>query len=1043
MNKYQTLSEIDHILKRPETFVGTLETTLQTEYVAKGKITLETIQVSEALTRTFVEVLANAIDNAILSNQPTTYIRIQIYKNGKTCITNDGDIIPIDKDNEKGIYNHELVFGHLRTSSNYNDDIQRETSGKNGIGVKCVNILSKYFKVVGTDAEKGLKFEQVWENNMKDTKGPIITPYKGKNFTQVEYIPDFKYFKKEGYSKHILQLFKKHAIDAAFTCKIPITWGDKVFKIPSFKDYINLYDLDVKDSYKLNIVKPQFKSELQIILTEAEANHVSFVNRLLTKNNGSHVNSVIKILLNGVADKLKVSERDIKPYFLIFTNLTIDKPSFDGQNKNKLTTTLDLKYDDFRTIIAKISKSTFLKTKVAEILELKAKISESKLIRTINKPRDLPIDNYDKANNAGTKYSTQCVLILCEGLSAKTFAVSGIEKGIPGVKGKGRDWFGILPLKGKFLNVRNVTKEKMVKNAVVMNIIQALGLTFGIEYKSLDTLKYGKILILPDPDTDGIHIEGLILNFFHHYFPSLLKHKSFIQSMKIPIIKTSKQEFYSEQTFKHAHPEGCKDAKYFKGLGTVAHKDVPNVFGKKMVEYFPDQNTDISLNKAFKDEFSDQRKQWLMSWVQTIQILDEPLTIIPIPITSFIDEYLIQYSIDDCKRSLPNIMDGLKESQRKVIYGVRKTTTLVKVAQLAGFVAQKTDYKHGEQNLCETIIKMAQNFVGSNNIPLLFQSGQFGSRINGGKDSASPRYIFTKQSDVLPYLIRKEDDPILTYIENEPEYYLPILPLILINGCVGVGTGFSCSIPLFNPEELCNIFCKLLRNQEPDFNLIPWYKNFKGTIREESGKYISEGIIKGREVLELPVGLWTDRFKEMCQDEGLNFKNYSNVDEVKFIFEEDYTKTLRKFIHVSNMVMFDHNNKIVKYDTVKDIILAFYKVRLEWYGTRKDWQISALTKDCEILRNKIRFIEDVFEDTLVIYKQPLQTIIKALECGNYLKVDGTFDYLLHMNLISITKEKLDTLREALKAQTTRLTEYTLLTPQEIWLNELEELRCLL
>jgi DNA topoisomerase-2 len=119
------------------------------------------------------------------------------------------------------------------------------------------------------------------------------------------------------------------------------------------------------------------------------------------------------------------------------------------------------------------------------------------------------------------------------------------------------------------------------------------------------------------------------------------------------------------------------------------------------------------------------------------------------------------------------------------------------VAQLIGYIAEQAAYHHGEQSLAMTIVNLAQDYVGSNNLNLLMPNGQYGTRDQGGKDHASPRYIFTEPSPIARAVFHSSDDPLLNNLKEdndtiEPEYYVPIIPLILINGAEGIGTG-ACS----------------------------------------------------------------------------------------------------------------------------------------------------------------------------------------------------------------------------------------------------------
>jgi len=164
----------------------------------------------------------------------------------------------------------------------------------------------------------------------------------------------------------------------------------------------------------------------------------------------------------------------------------------------------------------------------------------------------------------------------------------------------------------------------------------------------------------------------------------------------------------------------------------------------------------------------------------------------------------------------------------------RKLKNEIKVAQLSGYVAEHSAYHHGEVSLQQTIVSMAQHFVGANNISLLLPIGQFGTRIMGGKDSASARYIFTSLSPVTRTIFHEADDAVLTYLEEEgqsiePNYYLPIIPMSLVNGAEGIGTGWSTFIPQHDPRQIVRNIRNLMQGKELE-TMHPWYKGFMGTI---------------------------------------------------------------------------------------------------------------------------------------------------------------------------------------------------------------------
>ena len=402
----------------------------------------------------------------------------------------------------------------------------------------------------------------------------------------------------------------------------------------------------------------------------------------------------------------------------------------------------------------------------------------------------------------------------------------------------------------------------------------------------------------------------------------------------------------------------------------------------------------------------------------------------------------------------------------------------MKVAQLAGYVAEKSNYHHGEQCLFETITKMAQCFPGSNNIPYLFRDGQFGSRLNGGKDAANARYIFTRLEKLTRLLFPEEDDVLLTMKKDdgddiEPEFYVPILPTVLINGCTaGIGTGWSCSIPCYNPLDLIEcvkIWLKKKTAFEEEngelYSLLPeispYYKGFTGEIKKVSeNKYITYGKCvrektSGKRykvtVVELPVQMWTDKFKTQLEDllekkMIKSLKNYSTPDKVKFeIMENDEllcnedTLNMHSYLYCSNMVLFDEHGRIKKYDTIDEIIDNFCQVRYRYYVLRKKHQLSSLQQLLKTLQNKHRFLQQVMDDELVVYRKDYDKIVSEMEQLNYDKDNkNTYDYLLNMNIRSFTQQKFEDLRKEIEKIEVNITSLHKISETNLWLKDIQK-----
>ena len=593
----------------------------------------------------------------------------------------------------------------------------------------------------------------------------------------------------------------------------------------------------------------------------------------------------------------------------------------------------------------------------------------------------------------------------------------------------------------------------------------------------------------------GLHISGLLMNFFHTLYPSLLQRETpFIISMATPIVRVFNPKgdllFYDENKFKEFQKTQTKKfkSKYYKGLGTTKPEDVPDTFGAKLVEYVNDDQVNEMMDKVFHKKYSDTRKEWLENYdPNPVFSLDDEGPIVEMEITDFLNNEVIKFSHNDCKRSIPSLFDGMKESQRKILYAVKKRKLTynkqsLKVAQLGGYVAEHTNYHHGEQNLYDTIVKMAQEFPGSNNIPLLYRDGQFGTRLQGtsGKDAASPRYIFTKMESLTPLLFREEDDILLEYVVDdgdvvEPKFYVPILPMILINGATGIGTGWSCNIPSYNPKDVIECVKIWLDNdgeiilEDEDVSMIPditpWYRGFTGKIEKLDNKYVSYGTIeqeKGKcKVTELPVSMWTDKFKEMCEDWLVDkkikaMKNNSSYNTIDFTITEsedgfncniDNLK-LYTYIHVTNMVLFNENEQIKKY-TIETIINDFCKMRYKFYTKRKEYNINNLEKELKFLRNKARFIQEIIDNKLNIMNVEETEVVKELEKRGYdkdTKVENDeedskssgYEYLLRLQVRTFTANKVKQLKEDILSVEKKLEEAKNTTEKQMWLKDIEE-----
>jgi DNA topoisomerase-2 len=836
---------------------------------------------------------------------------------------------------------------------------------------------------------------------------------------------------------------------------------------------------------------------------------VSFVNGIQTAKGGKHVEYILNQITRKLCEyiekkkKVKVNSNNIKEQLILFLRCDIENPAFDSQTKDFMNTPsskFGSKCEVSDKFIEKIAKMGVMDAACAltELKENKAAKKtdgvKSKSIRGIPKLTD--------ANWAGTDKSKDCIIIFCEGDSAKAGIISGLSS-------EDRNIIGVYPMKGKILNVRGENIKKISENKEITEIKKILGLETGKQYKTIEdvykSLRYGKILFMTDQDLDGSHIKGLGINLFQSEWSSLSEIPEFIGFMNTPILKAKKGDkelmFYNEgeyESWKQSNNNDIKSwkIKYYKGLGTSTGKEFREYFENKKIVGFQHsgQKSNDTIDMVFNKKRADDRKEWLEEYDRS-SYLDTTKS--SVTYEEFINKEFIHFSKYDCDRSIPNLMDGLKISLRKILYSAFKKNlnSEIKVAQFSGYVSEHSGYHHGEASLNAAIVGMAQNFVGSNNINLFMPNGQFGTRLQGGKDSASERYIFTCLNKITRTLFPECDDAILNYLNDdgllvEPIFYAPIIPMILINGSKGIGTGFSTDIMSYNPIDIINYLkTKLLDNgkncdvTKKVVEFIPYYEGFKGTISKiNEGKFLIKGNYEklGSDkirVTELPVGYWTEDFKELL--EGLlepgNDKDGKKITPVIKDYDDmskdtnvDFTitfakcqleelekskiengcngveKLLKLFTTntTSNMHLFDAKEKLKKYENVQSIIDDYYETRLKLYNTRKEYLINALEKDLVLLSNKAKYIMELLNGTVDLRRKKHEEVVTMLSEKGYDKLDenGDYKYLTKMPMDSVTQENVEKLLREQDNKQVELENIKKTTIYEMWMSELETLK---
>jgi DNA topoisomerase-2 len=617
--------------------------------------------------------------------------------------------------------------------------------------------------------------------------------------------------------------------------------------------------------------------------------------------------------------------------------------------------------------------------------------------------------------------------------------------------------------------VRDATVKQVTENEEFSNLKKILGLQHGKVYNSVRELRYGRLMIMTDADLDGSHIKGLVLNMFHVYWPKLIE-LGFVVSMVTPVIKAGRVWYFTEEEFRTAQgaskfPSGTS-VKYYKGLGTSTSAEAKEYFQKieqLTVAFGADPHMNESMTLAFSKAQADDRKGWLTNHMAAPPAGIPYGHIKSLPVTEFVHRDLANFSAEDIKRSIPHVVDGLKPSQRKVIYACLKKnlTADMKVAQLAGYIAEQTAYHHGEASLQGTIVNLAQNFMGANNLNLLEPSGQFGTRLAGGKDAASSRYIFTRLSPQTRKIFDPYDNSVLKYVMDdgqqvEPEFYAPIVPMILVNGAEGIGTGFSCYVPPYDIEIIKhNIQCAL--DQVAMAPMVPHFKGFKGKVtKTKDHTWVLEGVVQAEgsrwHVTELPPGMWIQDFKEHLDalvEKGTiqKYENHSTETVPDFFIwggiagaMEDPVKELgmTKTIHTSNMHLIGPNGAVKKYNSPEEIIVDYLEVRIGTYKKRKAWQLKQLEAEVNWLSEKARFIRDVaVTPRLHVFNVPLDQIHTQLRREKY---DETlWSKLMDIKTYQYTKEEVAKLEALCTAKRQEHAHLKALTVVQMWKNNLREI----
>lgn len=936
-----------HIYTTPDMYIGSDQLVNQRVLMFNTKTNLieeANLNHIPAVFQLYMEVISNAADGIDRSRRMGWDNRdkdgppiIIFVSDGWVICRNYGVPISVDIHEESGLYTPSYIFGTVFTSSNYNNEDEgeeRHEGGRNGVGAKVTNIFSAEFVVEVNDIVNNKHFSQTWRNNMLNPEDPIISDIiDDEDWVEIRYKLKFSRFKISNYNIEYLSMFQAAAINLSFTCKCPVMYNERLYNnqhIAEYGSYIfgNLIDecmihyelrYPEEEEIKSRMCSLGFKVPTPILKNGVEPRTIiplvelllidpsyldkriviSFVNSLMTVDNGIHVDSVYDIMVPSITKRInegrkrdpldpsklkgraallakmkakkskakkkeskpkepkkKINATNVKPHISMILCCRVVNPKFTSQSKTKLAS------PEIYMELSEKEIGEILSWKLMDLLKSTLRsIQLTALTKTDGrKVRHIKLKKGFDANFAGGPNSNKCILFVVEGDSALAYATRYISAIGP----EARDIYGVIPIKGKLLNVKKAAPDRIADNAEIALLKKVLGLKEGVDYSDIqnyDQLRYHRLCIMTDADSDGSHIKGLIINVFDELYPGLIE-TGFICDYRTKYLRIEKGkthfDFYTPDEYeqwKLETPDSTEMTKagklkwkhnYYKGLGTSEKKDVKEDSENPLfIDFTYDRRAANTINVAFGKINAEDRKNWLEEWRITRR---RPFIIRDMEymtLTTFFNREFILYVLDSLERAIPRFADGLKRSQGQIVWGVMKkwpsySGEKIKVAQLSGYIAGIVDYKHNEQCLADAIKSMARYFTGSNNLPLLQPLGQFGERIFGGIDAASARYIFTKPFPIMKYIFSSKDTPILEFFTDsgnpsDPKNFIPIIPFALINGIIGVATAYSTNVMNYNPIEIIDWILDWIEGKQRLPKLIPWYRGFTGEIYLISG----------------------------------------------------------------------------------------------------------------------------------------------------------------------------------------------------------------
>lgn len=1128
------------ILNTPARYIGNVHTEEKAIWVHREDgLSLENIPwYNEGIERCFVELLSNAVDNAWRTRTSpyspkckATKISVKI-EGDRITIHNDGNPLPAremeftfmhsgsSKTEVKTLHPVTYYFGSMRTSTNYRADEERSTTGLHGMGAKVVNVLSHSFKVSSGDPLLKKKTYQSFSDHLNPsrTSDVSVTAFRRVNgYTEVVFELDESLF-PGGRVESMIPRVGALLINCSLLSGLKTELNGRQLTCSGMTQYAKMLGMKSCLSFEFTGTGGEVSSvcigqSSDIENSDLSRGFLSFVNGLDTYAGGVHIDSWKAAILGSLVTSINTSNKaksvkritksKLDPFLFIVVALRTTNPSFVGDTKERLISpkpsTRVLKPSEIKRILGWSFYGEFIDSMTIRAVSTKPKRERN----------NLKLGQWgEDAPKAGTRESSECTLLMVEGLSAKTMAVMGYAS-LPDSA-----YWGCLVLRGKVMNAQKQTQKRVNDNTFLGMFRDMLGIRQGVEYntpEAVATLRYGRIMIFCDADEDGNHIAGLVLSLFAGFYPYLLS-SGFVTYLSTPIMKAYRtrigsnnfHDFYTLADYtewKNSDPVGRYITKHFKGLATSTKRDMVTYFRDPKLIKFTGEEGDCwtAITKAFGKSVLE-RKKWLMDQSEKDDVPPEG----EMHPRDFIDTRVLTFFKYSLRRSIKALADGLKDCQRKALFtamksGMQDPNKQTRVSVLASRAVLKAHYDHGESSLADAIIRMAQGFLGSNNIPLFAAIGGFGSRLGGRDSAAQARYPFVYLEPIVSKIFREEDEQFYEYNKVidvcgekkcEPKFFSPVIPFFLCNDGKGIGAGFSMNNPPYNPMDIMTLLegmvtCYLPKTGIYDkeqtlrkyaASLLPFWRGFKGTVVREGKRVIVTGLFDINHtskttvvhVTELPPGVWTDTFKRFLEDPNLTAKGTQRRKKVdkfwnKFTYVHsdtsiDFTlhcphddsitservlqvmgKLMRISIPIGKLEYLTAENSYGSVTHLFDLVDLYLSERYEMYERRIGAAIDDLERRIEREEIIIEFIGLVQEDKIDM-RLSREEIESVMEERGLKRIDKEYDTLFDLKFSQLTKDALERRERVLAGFNEDLKSLKGTTAKELWIKEIGEVR---